>query len=186
MIAIHGGAGAITRAALRTEKERQYIQALSNFIAFGQTVLAQGSIALNTVTEAVRSPKECLLFNAGKGSVFTHQSAHQLDACIMDGRTYDVGAVAGGGWIRNPILAARAVLENRPHSLFTGEDVEKFAAAHGLKMVGVDFFFIQPRFEQLYRTQQGWGGCCSNMTARWRLAIRWIPNASSAPLAQWR
>lgn len=104
----------------------------------------------------------------------------------MDSRTYDAGAVAGGGWIRNPILAVRAMLENRLHLLFTGEGVKNLVAAHSLEMVGVDFFFIQPRFEQLYRAQQGWGGCCSNMTARWRLALRWIPIGSSAPLAQWR
>ncbi|HFF9832478.1 isoaspartyl peptidase/L-asparaginase [Serratia marcescens] len=153
VIAIHGGAGAITRAALSAEKERQYIQALSEIVAAGQAVLAQGGSALDAVTEAVRLLEECPLFNAGKGSVFTHQGTHELDACVMDGRTCDAGAVAGVSHIRNPVLAARAVLENSEHVLFAAEGAEKFAAAHGLEMVTPDFFFTQERFDQLHRAQ---------------------------------
>ncbi|MHA0853250.1 isoaspartyl peptidase/L-asparaginase family protein, partial [Serratia nematodiphila] len=153
VIAIHGGAGAITRAALSAEKERQYIQALSEIVAAGQAVLAQGGSALDAVTEAVRLLEECPLFNAGKGSVFTHQGTHELDACVMDGRTCDAGAVAGVSHIRNPVLAARAVLEISEHVLFAAEGAEKFAAAHGLEMVTPDFFFTQERFDQLHRAQ---------------------------------
>ncbi|CAI1588474.1 isoaspartyl peptidase/L-asparaginase family protein [Serratia proteamaculans] len=153
VIAIHGGAGAITRTALSTEKEQEYIQALSGIVAAGQQILAQGGSALDAVTEAVRLLEECPLFNAGKGSVFTHQGTHELDACVMDGRTCDAGAVAGVSRIRNPILAARAVLENSQHVLFAGEGAEKFATAHGLEMVAPDFFFTQSRFDQLHRAQ---------------------------------
>lgn len=153
VIAIHGGAGAITRAALSAEKEQEYIQALSGIVAAGQQILAQGGSALDAVTEAVRLLEECPLFNAGKGSVFTHQGTHELDACVMDGRTCDAGAVAGVSRIRNPILAARAVLENSQHVLFAGEGAEKFATAHGLEMVASDFFFTQSRFDQLHRAQ---------------------------------
>ena len=153
VIAIHGGAGAITRAALSAEKERQYIQALSEIVTAGQAILAQGGSALDAVTEAVRLLEECPLFNAGKGSVFTHQGTHELDACVMDGRTCDAGAVAGVSRIRNPVLAARAVLENSEHVLFAAEGAEKFAAAHGLEMVAPDFFFTQERFDQLHRAQ---------------------------------
>lgn len=153
VIAIHGGAGAITRAALSAEKEQEYIQALSGIVAAGQQILAQGGNALDAVTEAVRLLEECPLFNAGKGSVFTHQGTHELDACVMDGRTCDAGAVAGVSRIRNPILAARAVLENSQHVLFAGEGAEKFAAAQGLEMVAPDFFFTQLRFDQLHRAQ---------------------------------
>lgn len=153
VIAIHGGAGAITRTALSAEKEQEYIQALSGIVAAGQQILAQGGSALDAVTEAVRLLEECPLFNAGKGSVFTHQGTHELDACVMDGRTCDAGAVAGVSRIRNPILAARAVLENSQHVLFAGEGAEKFATAHGLEMVAPDFFFTQSRFDQLHRAQ---------------------------------
>ncbi|MFS7188405.1 isoaspartyl peptidase/L-asparaginase family protein [Serratia proteamaculans] len=153
VIAIHGGAGAITRTALSAEKEQEYIQALSGIVAAGQQILAQGGSALDAVTEAVRLLEECPLFNAGKGSVFTHQGTHELDACVMDGRTCDAGAVAGVSRIRNPILAARAVLENSQHVLFAGEGAERFATAHGLEMVAPDFFFTQSRFDQLHRAQ---------------------------------
>ncbi len=153
VIAIHGGAGAITRTALSAEKEQEYIQALSGIVAAGQQILAQGGSALDAVTEAVRLLEECPLFNAGKGSVFTHQGTHELDACVMDGRTCDAGAVAGVSRIRNPILAARAVLESSQHVLFAGEGAEKFAIAHGLEMVAPDFFFTQSRFDQLHRAQ---------------------------------
>lgn len=153
VIAIHGGAGAITRTALSAEKEQEYIQALSGIVAAGQQILAQGGSALDAVTEAVRLLEECPLFNAGKGSVFTHQGTHELDACVMNGRTCDAGAVAGVSRIRNPILAARAVLENSQHVLFAGEGAEKFATAHGLEMVAPDFFFTQSRFDQLHRAQ---------------------------------
>ena len=112
-----------------------------------------GRSALDAVTEAVRLLEECPLFNAGKGSVFTHQGTHELDACVMDGRTCDAGAVAGVSRIRNPVLAARAVLENSEHVLFAAEGAEKFAAAHGLEMVAPDFFFTQERFDQLHRAQ---------------------------------
>ncbi|WP_429618832.1 isoaspartyl peptidase/L-asparaginase family protein [Serratia sp. 2723] len=153
VIAIHGGAGAITRAALSAEKEQEYIQALSDIVAAGQVILAAGGSALDAVTEAVRLLEECPLFNAGKGSVFTHQGTHELDACVMDGRTCDAGAVAGVSRIRNPVLAARTVLENSTHVLFGGEGAERFAAHHGLEMVEPDFFFTQERFDQLHRAQ---------------------------------
>ncbi|MGL5388821.1 MAG: isoaspartyl peptidase/L-asparaginase family protein [Serratia sp. (in: enterobacteria)] len=153
VIAIHGGAGAISRAALSAEKEQRYIQALSDIVAAGQAILAEGGSALDAVTQAVRLLEECPLFNAGKGAVFTHQGTHELDACVMDGRTCDAGAVAGVSRIRNPVLAARAVLENSTHVLFGGEGAERFAANHGLEMVEPDFFFTQERFDQLHRAQ---------------------------------
>ncbi|MCZ4058860.1 isoaspartyl peptidase/L-asparaginase [Pantoea sp. LMR881] len=151
VIAIHGGAGAITRSAMSAEKEQQYRQALTDIVTHGQTMLAQGASAMDAVTEAVRLLEECPLFNAGKGAVFTHQGTHELDACVMDGRTLDVGAVAGVSRIRNPVLAARAVLENSSHVLFIGAGAEAFAASHHIEQVEPDFFSTPARWEQLQR-----------------------------------
>ena len=151
VIAIHGGAGAITRAAMSAEKEQQYRQQLHAIVIAGQHILATGGSALDAVTEAVRLLEECPLFNAGKGAVFTRQGTHELDASIMDGRTLDVGAVAGVDHIRNPILAARKVLENSPHVLFIGAGAEAFAAEQGLEQVEPDFFSTPERWEQLQR-----------------------------------
>ncbi|MGX9375212.1 isoaspartyl peptidase/L-asparaginase family protein [Pantoea ananatis] len=150
-IAIHGGAGAITRAAMSAEKEQAYRQALYDIVTHGQSMLAQGASALDAVTEAVRRLEECPLFNAGKGAVFTRQGTHELDACIMDGRTLQAGAVAGVSRIRNPVLAARALLENSPHVLLAGEGAEAFALAQGLEQVEPDFFSTPERWEQLQR-----------------------------------
>ena len=151
VIAIHGGAGAITRAAMSAEKEQHYRQALFDIVTHGQQMLAQGASALDVVTEAVRQLEECPLFNAGKGAVFTHQGTHELDACVMDGRTLNVGAVAGVSRVRNPVLAARAVLEQSPHVLFIGEGAEQFAEAQGLTPVAADYFSTSERWEQLQR-----------------------------------
>ncbi|MDI9222991.1 isoaspartyl peptidase/L-asparaginase [Pantoea sp. EA-12] len=151
VIAIHGGAGAITRAAMSAEKEQHYRQQLNAIVTAGQHILATGGSALDAVTEAVRLLEECPLFNAGKGAVFTHQGTHELDASIMDGRTLDVGAVAGVNHIRNPILAARKVLENSPHVLFIGAGAEAFAVEQGLEQVEPDFFSTPERWEQLQR-----------------------------------
>jgi beta-aspartyl-peptidase (threonine type) len=121
VIAIHGGAGAITRSALTPERERQYVAALSAIVDSGQKMLAAGASALDTVTEAVRLLEECPLFNAGIGSVFTRDATHELDACVMDGNRLQAGAVAGVKHLRNPVLAARLVLEQSPHVLLIGE-----------------------------------------------------------------
>ena len=156
-IAIHGGAGAIARASMDAEKELLYRQALLQIVASGQALLAAGGSALDVVTEAVRQLEESSLFNAGVGSVFTHEGTHELDASVMDGRTREAGAVAGVTRVRNPVLAARAVLENSPHVLFIGQGAESFAASHGLEMVENTFFSTPERRVQLERaiaTQQ--------------------------------
>lgn len=150
-IVIHGGAGAIARASMSAEKERLYIEALSAIVASSQAILAQDGSALDAVTEAVRLLEECPLFNAGKGAVFTHQGTHELDACIMDGRSLEAGAVAGVKQVRNPVLAARAVLEKSPHVLLIGEGAENFAIEQGLTPVPPDFFSTPERREQLQR-----------------------------------
>lgn len=152
-IAIHGGAGTITRTSMDAKAEQRYRQALTQIVASAQAMLASGASALDVVTEAVRLLEECPMFNAGVGSVFTHQATHELDACVMDGRTLEAGAVAGVSHIRNPVLAARAVLEHSPHVLFTGTGAESFAAAQGLEMVAADFFSTPGRRKQLERAQ---------------------------------
>ncbi|CAO97238.1 isoaspartyl peptidase/L-asparaginase [Erwinia tasmaniensis] len=150
-IAIHGGAGAIARASMNAGDEQRYRQALSLIVADAQSRLAAGQSALDVVTEAVRQLEECPLFNAGRGAVLTHQGQHELDACVMDGSTRAAGAVAGVTRVRNPVLAARAVLENSPHVLLIGEGAESFAEAQGLERVENHFFTTPQRRAQLER-----------------------------------
>ena len=149
VIAIHGGAGAITRAQLTPEQEKRYIDALYAIVETGQKMLEAGESALDVVTEAVRLLEECPLFNAGIGSVFTRDETHELDACVMDGVTLKAGAVAGVSHLRNPVLAARLVMEESPHVLLTGAGAEKFAREHGMEPVSPDLFSTEERYQQL-------------------------------------
>ncbi|MBK5075078.1 isoaspartyl peptidase/L-asparaginase [Budviciaceae bacterium CWB-B4] len=151
VIAIHGGAGAITRTAMTAEKEQEFRQALSEIVTAGQTILAAGGSALDAVTEAVRLLEENPLFNAGKGAVFTHAGTNELDASIMDGATLNAGGVAGVSHIRNPILAARAVMEHSSHVLFIGDGAEAFAKTQGIEFVEPEYYFTEARYEQLQR-----------------------------------
>ena len=151
VIAIHGGAGTITRAALSPEQERGYHEALDYVLQGGQRILEHGGSALDAVTEAVFRLEECPLFNAGKGSVFTHAGTHELDASIMDGSTLAAGAVACVKSLRNPILAARRVMEDGRHVLLVGEGAEAFARAAGLDTVPPDYYFTEARYAQWQR-----------------------------------
>lgn len=149
VIAIHGGAGAITRSQLSQEQELRYIQALSDIVEAGQRMLEAGSSALDVVTEAVRLLEECPLFNAGIGAVFTRDETHELDACVMDGNSLKAGAVAGVSHLRNPVLAARLVMERSPHVMMVGEGAENFAITQGMARVSPDIFSTPERYDQL-------------------------------------
>lgn len=149
VIAIHGGAGAISRSQLSAEKEQHYVTALSDIVESVQKMLESGASALDAVTEAVRQLEECPLFNAGIGAVFTSDETHELDACVMDGHSLQAGAVAGVKHLRNPVLAARSVLENSPHVMLIGEGAEAFAQSQGMELVNNSLFSTDERFQQL-------------------------------------
>jgi len=153
VIAIHGGAGTITRAAMDSAREREYIEALEQVRIAGQRVLADGGSAMDAVTEAVRLLEECPLFNAGKGAVLTHEGTYELDAAVMDGATLNAGAVACVTRLRNPVLAARAVMDHSEHVLFAGEGAEAFALSQGLELVSLDYYFTKARHEQWERAR---------------------------------
>ncbi|MBC8750201.1 beta-aspartyl-peptidase (threonine type) [Paraburkholderia sp. WC7.3g] len=148
VIAIHGGAGTILRASMSASAETEYHAALNAVLSAGQRVLADGGSALDAVSEAVRLLEDCALFNAGHGAVYTAAGTHELDAAIMDGRTLDAGAVCCVKRVRNPVLAARRVLERSDHVLFTGEGAEAFAAAQGLELVDNGYFDTDARYRQ--------------------------------------
>lgn len=156
VIAIHGGAGTILRASMSASAEADYHAALHAVLSAGQRILADGGSALDAVCEAVRLLEDCPLFNAGRGAVYTAAGTHELDAAIMDGSTLDAGAICCVKRVRNPILAARRVLERSEHVLFTGEGAEAFAAAQGLELVEPEYFHTEARHCQwlLARDQQ--------------------------------
>ncbi|MRT00095.1 beta-aspartyl-peptidase [Ralstonia pickettii] len=154
ILAIHGGAGTITRTAMSADKEAAYQQALHDILAAGQRILVDGGSAVDAVTEAVRLLEECPLFNAGKGAVLTSAGTYELDASIMDGATLAAGAVTCVKRLRNPILAARAVMERSEHVLFTSDGAEAFAQAQGLEFVEPDYYYTEARYAQWQRARQ--------------------------------
>ena len=156
LIAIHGGAGTISRAG-GPAQEAAYHAALADVLRRGQQVLAQGGSALDAVTLAVEALEECPLFNAGHGAVFTAAETHELDAAVMEGATLRAGAVAGVSRIRRPVRAARAVMEHSEHVLMIGAGAEDLARRLGLEMVEPDFFSTEARREQLHRARAGQG-----------------------------
>jgi len=151
-IAIHGGAGTILRMEMTPEKEDGYRSGLIAALRAGHAVLADGGSALDATQAAVVSMEDNPLFNAGKGAVFTHDGLHEQDACLMDGATRNVGAIAAVRRIRNPILLARLVLDKSPHVLLAGEGAEKFAVAHGMTLVDdPKYFYTEQRRQQLQK-----------------------------------
>ncbi|CAB3799896.1 Isoaspartyl peptidase [Paraburkholderia caffeinitolerans] len=158
VLAIHGGAGAMARAEASDEARKAYETALAEILTNAGRILEQGGSALDAVTEAVRLLEECPLFNAGHGAVLTSAGTHELDAAIMDGRDLKSGAVAGLKTVRNPVLAARAVMEHSQHVMFVADGAEAFAQAQGLERVAPEFFSTPLRREQLERVQRAESG----------------------------
>lgn len=147
-IAIHGGAGTITKSSLSAAQEKAYNAALQEAVACGHQALKQGASSLDAVALAVSSLEDCPLFNAGRGSVFTKEGKHEMDAAIMCGRTLEAGAVAGVRGIKNPIRLARAVMEQSEHVMLSGYGAEEFALNQGIVFAPEHYFFDKFRFEQ--------------------------------------
>lgn len=149
MLVIHGGAGTITKASMTPEMEKQYRAALDQALRTGHAVLAKGGSSLDAVEAAIRVLEDNPLFNAGKGAVFTHEGKNELDAAIMDGKTKGAGSVAGVTIIKNPISAARAVMEKSPHVMMAGRGAELFATKMGLEIVDPSYFWTEKRWKAL-------------------------------------
>ena len=148
-IVVHGGAGRIDRDALTPERERLYHATLEQSLRAGHAILKRGGSALDAVEAAIVIMEDAPVFNAGKGAVFTAEGKNELDASIMDGRALQAGAVGGVTTVKNPIRAARAVMEKSPHVLFTNRGAEKFASDNGLEMVDPKYFFTERRWKQI-------------------------------------
>ena len=149
MLVIHGGAGTITRKSMSPEMEQQYRAGLEQALRTGHAVLAKGGTSIDAVEATIRVLEDNPLFNAGKGAVFTHEGRNELDASIMDGRTKAAGSVAGLTIIRNPISAARAVMEKSEHVMMVGRGAELFATQQGLEIVDPSYFWTERRWKSL-------------------------------------
>lgn len=148
---VHGGAGTITRAEMSPELEKEYRTMLEKALLTGHAILLDGGSSLDAVEATIRIMEDSPLFNAGKGAVFTHAGTNELDASIMNGKTMQAGAVGAVTIVRNPISAARAVMEHSPHVMMIGRGAELFATEQGLEIVDPSYFWTERRWKQLQK-----------------------------------
>jgi beta-aspartyl-peptidase (threonine type) len=154
ILVIHGGAGAMDKKDFTPELEKEYLDKLQEAIDSGETILKSGGTSLDAVTAAVIIMENSPLFNAGKGSVFSETGENEMDAAVMNGQDLSAGAVAGVRTIKNPILAARKVMEASQHVLLVRDGAEKFAREHGVEIVDPSYFFTQKRWNALLKAQK--------------------------------
>ena len=161
-LAVHGGAGTIWRDETTAARAPSYHEALHRALAAGRDVLASGGDAIDAVTQAVVVLEDDPLFNAGRGSVFSAAGTQEMDAAIMDGRDLRAGAVAAIFGPRNPILAARVVMEYSAHVLLVGEGALAFCREQGIVFAEPDYFYTEERWRalqaELERRRRGLAG----------------------------
>ena len=147
-IVIHGGAGTILKEDMTPELEQAYIKWLEEALDAGFAVLKQGGSAVNAIKAAVVVLEDNLLFNAGRGSVFTKKGVQEMDAAIMEGKEREAGAIAGVRNVRNPIELAAEVMHNSNHVFLSGKGANDFAIKQGIKPEPDEYFFSQFRYDQ--------------------------------------
>ena len=149
ILAVHGGAGRIVPEKLGPQRVAAVRRGLGQSLTTGMVVLRDGGSALDAVVAAVTVLEDDEQFNAGRGAVLTSAGGVQHDAAVADGVTRRAGAVACVRGIRNPVLAARAVLQRTPHVLLSGAGAEALAHREGLAFVPVEWFITARRQQQL-------------------------------------
>lgn len=153
-LAIHGGAGVLSKERMPAGRQQEYLRHLDRALTLGDSVLRQGGTSADAVVSVISYLEDCPLFNAGRGAVFTHSGKNELDASIMDGATLKAGAVAGATRIKNPIVAARAVMDYSEHVLLSGKGTTQFAREQGLTLVPNRYFSTRERKESLKKLQK--------------------------------
>ena len=154
VVVIHGGAGNITPENLKPEREKLYEAGLRKALLAADSVLKNGGQALDAVVAAITLMENSPLFNAGKGAVLNDRGQVEMDASIMDGKDLNAGAVAGVHHVKNPILAARAVMENSPHVLLSCKGADEFAAKQGLETADSSYFVTKRRYDSYRKLKE--------------------------------
>ena len=152
-IAIHGGAGTILRTNMTNEIEQKYKMALNESILAGENILLNSGLAIDAVEAAIRSLENNPLFNAGRGSVFSNEGEHEMDASIMNGKDLMAGAVAGVKNVKNPITLAKSVMQHSNHVFMAGQGAEIFAKQLNIEIAPNEYFFEQMRYDQLIQAK---------------------------------
>jgi len=147
-LALHGGSGTLSRTLGGNDPARAYAAALAEAREVGWRLLRDGAAALDVVEATAAWLEDCPLFNAGRGSVFTAEGTHELDAAIMEGRQRRAGAVAGVSTVRHPVALARAVMERSGFVFLAGAGAEAFADTAALERVEPTWFATEERRRQ--------------------------------------
>ncbi len=147
-IVVHGGAGTILKEDMTPELEKAYQDGLQQALDASYAVLEKGGTAVNAVKAAIVVLEDNVLFNAGRGSVFTKKGLQEMDAAIMDGSDLSAGAVAAVRNVRNPIELATEVMRNSNHVFLSGKGANDFAIKQGIKLEPDEYFFSQFRYDQ--------------------------------------
>lgn len=147
-IAIHGGAGTLVKGLMTSELEAQYKEALDLALEAGYAILSDDGTSVDAVETAVKMLEDSPLFNAGKGSVFTAEGTHEMDAAIMDGATREAGAVSLITGIKNPVALARDVMDKSYHVFLAGEGAMQFAKSNGYEIENPEYFYDEVRYQQ--------------------------------------
>jgi beta-aspartyl-peptidase (threonine type) len=153
-IVIHGGAGGAPKNMSESMK-KTYEKHLEEALRIGVGLIKSGIPALDVVQKVVNYMEDCPQFNAGKGAVMNIDGIHELDAAIMDGSNLKAGAIAGVRDIKNPINAARLVMDSTAHVLLIGDGASEFAKEHGLEIVPNSYFSTKTRTNQLNKIKEG-------------------------------
>ena len=153
-LAIHGGAGTVLRSKMTTELENEYRIGLQTALETGWRILTGGGTSLDAVEQTVCELENFPLFNAGKGSVFTHDGKNEMDASIMEGKNRSAGAVAFVRNVKNPIKLARLVMEKTQHILLGGSGANDFAREMQVEIESDEYFFTDFRYQQLLEARR--------------------------------
>lgn len=154
VLVIHGGAGTIVREHMTPSLEKQYRFKLNQALEAGAKILADSGSSLDAITRVICMLEDSPLFNAGRGAVFTEEGINEMDASIMEGAYLNAGAVSGLKTIKNPILAARAVMEKSEHVMLSGAGADAFAMRQNLRVVDPSYFYTDERWDSYLKAKE--------------------------------
>ena len=149
VVAIHGGAGLSTPEDLGPEREAQARKDLEQSLLAAHNILQNGGTAMDAVVAAVEVMENSPMFNAGTGSVLASDGRCYMDASIMNGETGEAGALCLSTTIKNPIKAARCIMENTPYVMIVGDRLKDLAEEYSLECIDNSAFVTQYRKDQL-------------------------------------
>jgi len=152
-LVLHGGAGGMSRKGMSAEREKLIRDTLTLALKTGHQAGGKGG-SLDAVEAAIKVLEDSAVFNAGKAAVFNRDGRQELNSSIMDGKTKKAGAVAGINRIKNPIAAARLIMEKSEHVFMIGEGAERFCRDQNVEMVSPLYFWSESAWKELQSAEK--------------------------------